>query len=144
MFFRMSSLCLCISETFPTKKTKSQQTEKDGFCSIHIFAIFFQKKIVQSSGGIWIIFPAVKFQLAFLTFLFSILNFILSVLNFLILSVNSKAGPAVWCCSRKNSTDLLSLPKFWDQEMELLQWDAPNTKQKTQALSKKKRGACCF
>lgn len=44
MFFRMSTLCLCISETFPTKKTKSQQTEKDGFCSIHIFAIFFQKK----------------------------------------------------------------------------------------------------
>ena len=96
MFFRMFSLCLCISETFPTKKTKSQQTERDGFCSIHIFAIFFRKKKSYNKVvEFGFFFPGVKFQFTFLNFLFSILNFVLSILNFLVLRLNSKAGPAV-------------------------------------------------
>lgn len=125
MFFRISSLFFCIPETFQTMTENKVKTNKKRWsfsCGICIFAILGKTKwynrVVEfgffSYGGI---------SVCILNLLVCSLNFIVSILNFLVLILISKAGPTVWWYSLKKPNYSLSLPKFWDQEMELLRWD---------------------
>lgn len=116
MFFKIFSLLFRTSKTLHIQtENQWEQTKKGKLFVAFVFLPIFGNKIVQLSGGIWIFsYSGVSVW---------ILNFVVSSLNFLLLILNSKTVCAVWSHSLRKPNYLLSLHKYLDRGMELLQQD---------------------